>query len=271
MEEQLMTISEFARLSRCSRKTLIFYHRAGVFFPARTGKNGYRGYSLRQLQVINVILSLRAIHVPLPDIKRFMDDRSPKKLMALCQRQEGRIREEVRKLEAIGEVIASLNMATESAAAVRAGRFEILELPAARLFMGPETGSMDMDDINRALTAFYDLCEEMGVPQTHPLGSTIPLDGGKRRSAFRPGRFYCPANRLVPRKLTVTRPRGSYLVGYARGDYGNLDDLYLRLLRHAKRNGFAIQGDAYEEYMLSEMAVADPDRYLARVAMRIAP
>lgn len=270
MDEKMLGIGEFSRLSGIGRKTLIFYDREGVFPPARIGKNRYRLYSPRQLQIANVIVALRAMNVSLAGIKAFLAVRTPNRLAALCARQLRGIRAELEKLERIEEMVRSLELSTKDAAGARPGTMGVAELPAARLFMGPEIASTDMDDINAALLSFYELCARKNVPQTYPLGSVTSLAGITAKSVFRPRCFYSPAGRTVPRRLTTTRPGGRYLIGYARGDYGMLDGLYRRMLAWAKRRGRATVGDAYEEYVLSEMAVANPDSYLARVAIRLA-
>ncbi len=266
MESALLPISEFSRLSGISRKTLIFYHTEGVFSPVAVGKNRYRLYSRRQLQVANVIVALREINLPLTEIKAFLQIRTPKKLVTLCRRQEEKIASEMAKFTRIREVIRSLEKATESAETVRPGTIEIRTFPSVRLFMGPPVESADMVAIDRALTAFYELAAANNVPQTHPLGSTTRLCG---TGPFRPYRFYYPAAASVAKKLTLTRPAGSYMVSHAYGDYGRLDSLYEKMLHFADKNTLTIQGDAYEEYILNEMALRNPDMYLARVIMQV--
>lgn len=269
MNEGLLSVSEFSRLSGISRKTLIFYDREGVFSPNRIGKNRYRLYSPRQLQVANVIVSLRDINVPLAEIKAFLGVRTPGKLADLCRRQEKRVAAELKKLGRARDVVQSLQAATESAADAKPGRIAEKDLPPARLFMGPPIVSTDMAAINEALSAFHELCAARDIPPAHPLGSVTGLSNIARAGEFRPARFYRPAGQEVADSLTTTRPGGRYLVGYARGDYGMLAGFYRRMLRHAKRKGYAILGDAYEEYLVSEMAVSNPGSYLARVGFRI--
>lgn len=269
METRLLNISEFSRLSGISRKTLIYYDSEGIFSPAAVGKNRYRLYSRRQLQVANVIFALREINVPLAEIKAFLEVRTPKKLVGLCLRQEEKIRQDMDKLLRIQEVIQSLHQATESAVAIKPGKIETLDLPPARLFMGPPIDSNEMPVIDQALTAFYEFCAARNIPQSHPLGSTTRLEAGGHTSRFRPYRFYYPAGRSVAGRLTVTRPGGRYVVGHAYGDYGMLDGLYKKLLRFIDKNRLTAVSDAYEEYILNEMALRDPDKYLARVIVRV--
>jgi effector-binding domain-containing protein len=65
------------------------------------------------------------------------------------------------------------------------------------------------------------------------------------------------------------RPGGHYAVGYARGAYGQTDDLYKRLLAYIQQNGLEICGNVYEEYPLNEVCVSDDTNYLIRVLIPV--
>ncbi len=264
MEPNLLNISQFSRLSGISRKTLIFYDAQRVFSPAAIAKNRYRRYSLRQLPVANVIVALRAIHVPLEQIKTFLSIRSPKKLIDLCQRQDNALAAEIDKLKQIRTVIQSVKAATESAADAKAGRIGLETLPATRLYMGRPLTSNSEDAINQGLADFYEQCAQANVPVTNPLGALVKLN---ENAPYKPHRFYCPA--VGTGSAVITRPRGLYAVGYAHGDYGMLDSMYGKMLRWIQKQGYAAQTDAYEEYVLNEMALANPDYYLTRIAIQV--
>ena len=270
MEETLLGIGEFARLSGIPRKTLIFYDETGIFSPASIGANRYRLYSRRQLQTANVIVALRGIDVPLSEIRSFLDARSPEALIALCREQGECIARAMRKLEETREIIVSLDAAMQSTAKAKPGRIVIRSFPEARLFMGPPVESSTLPAIDDALIEFYESCARAGVPQTHPLGSITSLSGAGPKNRFRPERFYRPAGAGVPDELVTIRAAGRYLVGCGYGDYGELDGLYQKILRHSRRNGLTLAGDAYEEYLLNELALHNPDAYLAQVIVRIA-
>lgn len=69
-----LTISEFAKLSGVSRKTLIYYDKIGLFCPETVNpESGYRYYSYLQLDVISAIYALKEIGTPLKDINVYLD------------------------------------------------------------------------------------------------------------------------------------------------------------------------------------------------------
>ncbi|MEV7237856.1 MerR family transcriptional regulator [Streptomyces sp. NPDC051020] len=65
-------ISEVARMSGVTARTLRHYDETGLLTPARIGANGYRYYAEHQLLLLQQILVLRALGVGLPEIGRIL-------------------------------------------------------------------------------------------------------------------------------------------------------------------------------------------------------
>ena len=65
-------ISEVARMSGVTARTLRHYDETGLLPPARIGSNGHRYYGERQLLLLQQILVLRALGVGLPEIGRIL-------------------------------------------------------------------------------------------------------------------------------------------------------------------------------------------------------
>ena len=73
MREEYLRITEFARLARTSRKTLQYYDELGLFRPACVEANGYRYYTLHQLDRLALIAVLRDMGLPLKEIRAYLD------------------------------------------------------------------------------------------------------------------------------------------------------------------------------------------------------
>ena len=70
----VLTIGEFARLTRLSPKALRLYDELGLVPPARVdADSGYRFYHAGQLERARLVASLRQIGVPLAEIKPMLD------------------------------------------------------------------------------------------------------------------------------------------------------------------------------------------------------
>ncbi|MFG2116045.1 MerR family transcriptional regulator [Streptomyces sp. NPDC048718] len=67
-------ISEVARMSGVTARTLRHYDETGLLTPSRTGAGGHRFYEERQILRLQQILVLRALGVGLPEIGRILSE-----------------------------------------------------------------------------------------------------------------------------------------------------------------------------------------------------
>ncbi|MFC0438938.1 MerR family transcriptional regulator [Kutzneria buriramensis] len=67
------SITELARMSGVTARTLRHYDDIGVLTPARVGDNGYRWYEREQLLRLQEILLMRQVDLDLPTIARVLD------------------------------------------------------------------------------------------------------------------------------------------------------------------------------------------------------
>ena len=105
----LLPISEFAKISTISRKTLIYYDQIGLLSPEVIEENGYRYYTFRQLETVGTILALKQIGISLKEIKSYLDHRSPELITHLFQTQKDVIDAEIKRLQILSEQL-SLNI-----------------------------------------------------------------------------------------------------------------------------------------------------------------
>ena len=61
--EQYFTPVEFAKLFNIDKQTLIYYDNQQIFTPAFKNENGYRYYSISQIPLFSVLLSLRKLNI----------------------------------------------------------------------------------------------------------------------------------------------------------------------------------------------------------------
>lgn len=64
-----MTTGEFAKLMGVTKETLFHYNEIGLFCPECVTENGYRQYSVNQVEVMNTILMLKKLGMPLKEIR----------------------------------------------------------------------------------------------------------------------------------------------------------------------------------------------------------
>jgi len=112
---RLYTVSEVAKLSGVSVRTLHHYHEVGLLKPATVGANGYRHYGEEELLRLQQILFHREVGLPLSEISRLLDapdfDRAAA-LRAHRLRLIGQARRYRQLIRTVDETLAALEGAT---------------------------------------------------------------------------------------------------------------------------------------------------------------
>src|SRR5215467_246001 len=68
--DRLLSIGEFSKLTHLPVKTLRHYHEVGVLVPEAVDESsGYRRYGVDQVEPAHLVRRLRAIDMPLPEVR----------------------------------------------------------------------------------------------------------------------------------------------------------------------------------------------------------
>lgn len=98
------TVSQLARLSGTSVRTLHHYDAIGLLKPAAVGENGYRYYGRPELLRLQQILIHREFGVTLSDIPALLDAEDPDRLTALRE-QRSRLEQEADRFRRLARTI----------------------------------------------------------------------------------------------------------------------------------------------------------------------
>ena len=98
------TVSQLARLSGTSVRTLHHYDAIGLLKPATVGENGYRYYGRRELMRLQQILIHREFGVALSEIPALLDAEEPNRVRALRE-QRARLEKEADRYRRLARTI----------------------------------------------------------------------------------------------------------------------------------------------------------------------
>lgn len=107
-------IKDLAKATGLTSRALRHYEQVGLLHPSRVAHNGYRFYGDAEVARLYRILSLRALELPLPTIRRALDDHT-----SLADAIEGHLALLEERRERITEQIADVRRVRDS---VRKGR-----------------------------------------------------------------------------------------------------------------------------------------------------
>jgi DNA-binding transcriptional MerR regulator len=265
----LLSIGELAKFARITRTALLHYDKMGLISPVARGENNYRHYSYRQISSINLIVTLQKLGVPLDDIAKLLRSRTPESIMGLFSEQSRQIDRKVAKLLQAQKLLLTLKHIIGEGVAASIGGEDKIEAhwsEAESILLGPQIDYSSGISIEEATLAFYRHCSAMdkNMEMYYPVWGVFSEERIKHGNWVGPDRFYFKMPDGPDKK-----PEGLYVTGYTRGNYGQSDALYKRLLAYIEQHRLEICGPAYETYPLNEISISDPDRYLMRISITV--
>lgn len=268
---QLLKISEFAHLSGIKRKNLIYYNEIGLLIPERVMDNGYRFYSYRQLETVTVIGALQELGMPLCEIKNYLDARTPETLIELFNIQRKNIEEKILRLKTIKTMIDMRLSITRKALALEGdiSKIEVCECKEEMLFASERVACTNMKGLEIAIKEFYDLCGEKQIIYGYPFGAIISRQNLLKNNWKFPSNYFFKIPKMNDEDTSLLKPAGLYLIGVGEANYDGVHNIYGGMFEFIKNRGLEVIGDAYEEYLLDEIAVKNSDKYLMQISIRV--
>lgn len=264
MEKEYLTISQFSALAGISRKNLIYYDTINLFKPKLVTEKGYRMYEEKQLDTISVIWILRELGKSIKEIKIYLQERTPEKMMSLFQEEQDQIDKKMKTLQQYKDMLERRIELTKQANSVIVEKIDFIQQEKEPILISEKINQ----HYNKALIDFYALIDQQQIVQGYPIGAIVG------RNELISGQFtnfnYFYSNQSTEDKKQVSfKPEGLYAVMYGYCDYNKTGKLYRKMLHKLVEHGYKVEGDAYEEYIIDEVAEKNPDKYLVKIMIKV--
>ncbi|MEK4946521.1 MerR family transcriptional regulator [Carnobacterium sp. FSL W8-0810] len=264
MEKEYLTISQFSTLSGISRKTLIYYDKIDLFSPKMLTDKGYRMYEEKQLDTISVIYILRELGKSIKEIKIYLQERTPEKMLSLFLEEQKQIDKKISTLQQYKDMLEKRIELTKLADVVTVGKLTFIQQEKKPILIGKKINQQN----NEALIDFYSLIDQQQIVQGFPIGAIIGKNELANGEFSNFSYFYINKSTEDKNQLSI-KPEGCYAVMYDYCDYNKTEKLYQKMLDGLVENGYEIDGDAYEEYIIDEVAEKNPEKYLVKVMIKV--
>lgn len=153
---QFFQIGQVARMFCLSVSTLRHYEAAGLLSPEYIDPDtGYRYYSVRQFEPLNIIRYLRALDMPLPEIAGFIQNRDIHKMEEMLRQQKEAVAAKQQELKRIERKIEHQLQRLKDIKSSRFDVIEQIESPPCRIISMEDSlkihGFLDMEEPIRRL------------------------------------------------------------------------------------------------------------------------
>ena len=268
--EMRFTTGEFAALCGVTKHTLFHYDETGIFSPAIRGENGYRYYAPAQIEVFQVISSLKELGMPLSDIKAYLDRRSPETLLELLKEEEAALTEKLSRLRRLRTLIRRKAELTRQALAVQPGEVRLEEWPQRWYVATAAPGITDAGKYAHILARHLEYCEAHQVASPYALGAILPVEAARRGDWEGYTYCYTQVDKPIRGVRMLTAPAGRYLTYFHAGSFDTVREGYRRLLDWADAHGLTLGELFWEDVLLDELAGKGYDQYLLRLSAHLA-
>lgn len=268
--KDLFPIGTVAELFGVNVKTLRFYQEAGVLPPEYIDpKTGYRYYSTKQFERLNTIKYLRAMDIPLKQIKEFFDHRDVDTMLEILKSQREDIKEKIRKLDMIDKKISHRIEQIEKAVTLPASVPQIVSLPERRAvyLKGEITVEDDLEHPIRRLSSSYDLHDAIFLGK---VGLTVSRENLEKR---RFGNFSSVFVILDKEEDCVSASQridgGDYGVIRFNGSHREAPVYYCRLLDFLKEESMKLCGESIEITYIDYGMTNDASRFVTEIQIPV--
>lgn len=269
-DKRLLTAGEFAKIAGVTKHTLFHYDDIGLFCPVKKGANEYRYYSIAQMEVMDVICTLKDLDMPLSEIKQYMDKRSPKILMELLDKEQQIVEEKQKRLKRTKGWILKKRSLIQNVDVTDMESIIVEE--KAKIFLA----AVNIDSADEKVWAMetarlMDTCSALGIKSEYGIGYSQSMENIYSRIYNKYISAYVITEKSVKGTISRERPAGTYLKAYHRGIWQELDVTYDRMAMFAEANGLELYGDSYEDYLLDGLTQKSEEDYIMSVSCRCRP
>ncbi len=258
MREDLISISEMAKLHSLTRPTLLYYDSIGLFSPIVVDEsNGYRYYGRHQIPVLREICFLKSLGVSLKEIEAHLNGRDLHSEVVLLQQQAAKLAKEKEQLERkqlalqqrlylYREAVVATNHPQEEPFLRHYQSRQIIFCP-----WGDGVAEVDRDDIHFAsMELWRELYEHEFLP-AYSYGMLFKKDSVLVGNPLQGGGSYI---RIPPESghfdaEEITLPEGNYICLYKTGRPNDMTQLEA-LLKWIEVQGYTVCGDVVDACFL---------------------
>ncbi len=257
-KENLLSISEMAKLRKVTTETLRHYDRIDLFKPAYIDPDsGYRYYSISQYERLGTIKELRQIGMGLDEIKEYLDNRNLHKSQELLIKYHEKLVQEIQEKKALERVIAEKISFMEGIKDMPP-EGKIFEADLAERFM-MTIGEMEMDkqSVSFDLTHLEGHMNEIApILASNRIGvySDLRLDEMKNQwkdgERFRITPFILCDSRYKKSKHFKRLSSGHYVCAYYNGRWGTYAGIMRKIVEYMDENHLEQDGCFYQIYQI---------------------
>lgn len=260
----MLSIGEFSRICEVTPKTLRYYEEIGLLYPEEISlENGYRYYSIKQLEKMLLINRLKSYKLSLEEIKVItgaMGVSSDNQILSALIRQKGLL---LNQIEKISNIIRQIDFDIQQIKVGKSIMSYLLDIDV-KLVEYPQQNILYLrrkltheECLNGYSQFFCKLYQKIATEKLTVMGPAITIYHNPSCDPFE-----FEIEFAVPIKEVVTGTRdfqnGLCVKSTLNGSYANIPSIYARQQEWAESNGYDFIRSPLSSILLSLMLLIHP-------------
>lgn len=263
-----LTTGEFARIAGVSKHTLFHYDKIGLFSPEVKLENDYRYYSFSQLELFDVIWTLKELNMPLAEIKLYLERKSPQALLTLFSEEEQLIRQKLADLNKTRKWLRAKSTLVRQALEKDLSAIEVLTLPE-QYFISSPVKSTDDRELAIKINELMIQCSELGIKSPYSIGFMQHASNVVKETYDAYQNLYLLLDHPPKGTPYQVKPEGNYLAVYHQGGWETMGRSYKRLLHYAHTENLKLDSCFFEDTLFDELTISGYENYVFQISARI--
>ncbi len=266
----MLSIGEFSKICAVSTKTLRYYAEIGLIYPDEINpENGYRYYSIEQLETMLFINRLKSYNFSLEDIKTILELKASqyeKIYLSLIKKKkeiEKQVQEFEKTLDQLNNDISNLKQGKSIMSYLESIDVQLVEVPMMYL-LSIRKMVHEYDFADEYGNCFSKLFRKIADDKLTILASPMVLFHGAEFS-----QFGLDTEFAIPVKEYVTGTRDFYpglcLKTILQGSYSGLSSVYTKQREWAEKEGYESNDALYEVYVTDPSQVSKESKLITEI------
>ncbi|MEH7464473.1 MerR family transcriptional regulator [Bacillus thuringiensis] len=271
---QRFTIGEMAKMHNIPESTLRYYDEKGIFHPAIVdSQTNYRHYTIDQFSMLDTIKFLRQLNIPLKEIKRYIDERTPAFALDLLGKQEEMLLKKQKEIEyTLAKIKHKIHLMKE-AVQTDADTVFFKKLPKRKITALPITsnGTNVTDD----MFEYYIHSLQKNMKQADEslfsgdIGVTVAKDALLQHDFQAYNSVFILLDYMPSQTASNVIEGGIYAYAYHHGPYEETGKTYKRLLLVIEKAGYEICGDAIELALIDWSVTSNQEEQVTEIQIPV--
>ncbi|WP_027090603.1 MerR family transcriptional regulator [Thomasclavelia saccharogumia] len=266
----MLTIGEFSNICKVSTKTLRYYAKIGLLLPNKINpENGYRYYSIDQLETMLFIERLKSYNFSLEEIKVILNlgKLQNEKLYAALARKKKEVKEQIDKsniiLERLNEDMLCLQQGRSIMSYLENFDIELVEVSKMNL-ISVHKRVHENEFVEAYSTCFGELFKQIQIDNLNIIASPMVLFHDAEFSVLGlDTEFAIP----VKEKTIATKEfcPGLCLKTVLQGSYSNLPSIYAKHRKWIEEQGYMYRDALFEVYITDPSCVSKESELITEI------